>query len=71
MTLAMAGISIGFVSSLLLARVLAGFLFGIAPRDPTVFTMVTLLLACVALIAVWLPARRATRLDHVTALRQE
>jgi hypothetical protein len=41
MTLAIAGITIGLVSSLLLARVLAGFLFGVAPRDPTVFTMVT------------------------------
>src|SRR5260221_1888791 len=62
MTLAMVGISISFVWSLLLDRVLAGFLFGVAPRDPIVFTMVTLLLAGVALIAVWLPARRATRL---------
>jgi putative ABC transport system permease protein len=71
MTLAIAGITIGVVSSLSLARVLAGFLFGVAPRDPTVFTMVTLVLAGVAFIAVWLPARRATRLDPVTALRQE
>jgi putative ABC transport system permease protein len=71
MMLAIAGITIGLVSSLLLARVLAGFLFGVAPRDPTVFTMVTFLLAGVAFIAVWLPARRATQLDPVTALRQE
>ena len=71
MTLAIAGIIIGVLSSLSLARVLAGFLFGVAPRDPTVFTMATLVLAGVAFIAVWLPARRATRLDPVTALRQE
>jgi ABC-type antimicrobial peptide transport system permease subunit len=52
-------------------HLLSGFLFGVAPRDPAIFTTVTLLLAVVALIAVWLPAQRATRLDPVTALRQE
>jgi putative ABC transport system permease protein len=51
--------------------VLSGFLFGVAPRDPTIFTTVTLLLVVVAFIAVWLPAQRATRLDPVIALRQE
>jgi ABC-type lipoprotein release transport system permease subunit len=59
------------VSSLALARVLAAFLFGVAPRDPVVFTTVPLVLAAVAFIAVWLPARRATRLDPVSALRQD
>jgi putative ABC transport system permease protein len=71
MTFAGAGIILGVVSSLALARLLAGFLFGVTPRDPTVFTIVTALLVGVAFIAVWVPARRATRLDPLTALRQE
>jgi ABC-type antimicrobial peptide transport system permease subunit len=71
MTFAVAGIILGVVSSLALARLLAGFLFGVTPRDPTVFAIVTALLVGVAFIAVWVPARRATRLDPLTALRQE
>jgi ABC-type antimicrobial peptide transport system permease subunit len=69
MVLAVSGIAVGLVSSLWFARVLAGFLFGVAPRDPAIFTAVTLLLVGVAFVATWLPARRATRLDPVTALR--
>jgi putative ABC transport system permease protein len=71
MLLAICGIVVGVISSLWLARVLSGFLFGVAPRDPAIFATVTLLLAGVALFAVWLPAQRATRLDPVTALRHE
>jgi predicted permease len=71
MVVAISGIAVGLALSFWLARVLSGFLFGVGPRDPTIFTTVTLLLAGVAFIAVWLPAQRATRLDPVTALRQE
>jgi predicted permease len=71
MVVAVSGIGVGVVSSLWFGSVLAGFLFGVAPRDPRIFTTVTLLLAGVAFIAVWLPAQRATRLDPVTALRQD
>jgi predicted lysophospholipase L1 biosynthesis ABC-type transport system permease subunit len=71
MVLAISGIAAGVASALWFARVLSGFLFGVDPRDPTIFTTVTLLLAGVAFIAVWLPAQRATRLDPVTALHQE
>jgi len=71
MVVAISGIAVGVASSLWFASVLSGFLFGVAPRDPTIVTTVTLLLAGVAFIAVWLPAQRATRLDPVTALRQE
>lgn len=71
MALAISGITVGAVSSLSFARVLSGFLFGVAPRDPAIFTTVILLLAGVAFIAAWLPAQRATRLDPITALRQE
>jgi putative ABC transport system permease protein len=71
MALAISGIIVGLVSSLSFARVMSGFLFGVVPRDPVIFTTVTFLLAGVAFIAVWLPAQRATLLDPVTALRQE
>jgi putative ABC transport system permease protein len=71
MRLAGIGIAIGFVSSLGLTRLLADFLFGVKPWDPLVFTLVPLILGAVALLAVWLPAQRATRIDPVIALRSE
>jgi len=71
MRLAGVGIAIGFASSLGLTRLLADFLFGVKPWDPLVFTLVPVILGAVALLAVWLPARRATRIDPVIALRSE
>jgi putative ABC transport system permease protein len=71
MRLAAIGIIIGIASSLGLARLLADFLFGVKPLDPLVFTLAPAMLAAVALFAVWLPARRATRIDPITALRSE
>jgi putative ABC transport system permease protein len=71
MVVAISGIAVGVVTALWFARLLSGLLFGVAPRDPIIFTTVTLLLAGVAFLAAWLPAQRATRLDPVTALRQE
>jgi predicted permease len=71
MRLAGIGIAIGIASALGLTRFLAGFLFGVKPWDPLAFTLVPALLGAVALFAVWLPARRATRIDPITALRCE
>jgi putative ABC transport system permease protein len=71
MTLAMGGIAIGLASAFALARLLAGFLFGVAPRDPAVFAAVPLILIGVALFAVWLPALHATRISPMIALRGE
>jgi putative ABC transport system permease protein len=51
--------------------VLAGFLFGMAPRDPAVFIGVPIVLGRVAFEAVWLPARRASRLEPMVALRHD
>jgi ABC-type antimicrobial peptide transport system permease subunit len=52
-------------------RVLQTFLFGVTATDPIAFTIVTLLLMVVGLMAAWLPARRATKIDPCAALRAE
>jgi predicted permease len=71
MLLALAGVTIGVASALGLSRLLATFLFGVKPRDLTVFIAVPAALALVSLIAVWLPARRAAKVDPAIALRTE
>ena len=71
MTLAAGGIAIGLASAFALARLLAGFLYGVPPRDPAVFAAVPLILIVVALFAVWLPALHATRISPMIALRGE
>jgi ABC-type lipoprotein release transport system permease subunit len=63
------GIAIGLAAALALTRYLASFLFGIPPTDPITFATVPLLLACVSAVALWLPARRATQIDPMEALR--
>jgi ABC-type antimicrobial peptide transport system permease subunit len=71
MRLALAGVVIGEAAAFGLTRLLANFLFGVKTWDPLVFTTVPLLLSAMALLAVWIPALRATRNDPVTALRCE
>ena len=71
MRFSLIGVAVGFGAAWGLTRLLATFLFGVKERDPLVFTVVPLLLALVALAAVWIPARRATRIDPVIALRYE
>jgi len=65
------GVITGIVGSLAIARVLSRFLFGIKPTDPVTFLAVPLLLAIVALLASYIPARRATKVDPLIALRDE
>jgi predicted permease len=66
-----AGLIAGLAGAVGVTRVLQRFLFGVTPTDPVAFTAVTLLLMAVGLMAAWLPARRATRIDPCAALRAE
>jgi putative ABC transport system permease protein len=71
MRLALIGMSIGLVVGAAISRLLGGLLIEFSPWDPTTFISVTTVLTLVAALASYLPARRATRIDPVTALRQE
>jgi ABC-type antimicrobial peptide transport system permease subunit len=71
MVLAVAGVVIGLAFSFGLARFIATFLFGVGKWDPFVFAAVPAVLTFVAFVAVWLPARRASRVDPIIALRYE
>ena len=71
MRLALIGVVIGVGVSLYLARLISALLFGVSTRDPLVFVGVPVLLTIVSLLAVWLPARRASRVDPMVALRYE
>ena len=71
MFLAGVGVVVGITSSLGLTRVLASLLFGVRATDLSTFAIVSMLLLAVALLACWLPARRATAVDPMVALRRE
>jgi predicted permease len=71
MRLALVGVGLGIGAAFGLTRLIASFLFGVKYWDPLVFVTVPLVLAAVALFAVWLPANRAARLDPMQALHDE
>jgi putative ABC transport system permease protein len=71
MKLAVVGVVLGIAASFGLTRLIASFLFGVKSWDPIVFVVVPVILSAVALLAVWLPATRAAKLDPMQALRVE
>ena len=69
--LTLAGLFVGLSSALVMAGLLRSFLFGVKPTDPVSFAGAALLLAGVALLACYIPAQRAIRVDPMVALRHE
>ena len=68
---AVAGVAIGLPAAFLLSRVMASLLFGVTARDPLTFVTLPVLVVAVTTLACYLPARRAARVDPVTAIKQD
>jgi putative ABC transport system permease protein len=71
LTYTLAGLGIGLALSFTLTKLLVGLLFGVSPHDPLTFVSMSAALSVVALLACYIPARRATRVDPLIALRYE
>jgi putative ABC transport system permease protein len=71
MILALAGLALGIAGALVLTRFLRSLLYGVKPSDAFTFGAVSFILTVVALVASYIPARRATKVDPIVALRHE
>jgi len=71
MILAGVGLVIGLICAVIFTRVLASLLFAVKPTDPFIFTVIMIFLLGVVFLASYIPARRATRVEPVTALRYQ
>ena len=65
------GLAVGFIAAVFAGQLISSLLFGVSAHDPLTLTVVVLVVAIVALIASYIPARRATKVDPLVALRYE